>query len=247
MKFKIKELLTASLLGLLALPALAETDWGINLGFGYHKNTDADSTLNEVFGQVKYSYDRFGVQLDLGSNKYSFESSRRGNLGLHTYYGLTDGFKLGAYYGRQDWFGLDYDYYGLEAAYETDQLKIDGHVGKFEPSGGSGNTLFGFDMSYLLYEGGFGNGPFSSGPSSGPSSSFGGRYYLIGGWHGVRDGLSENLIYLGASSELRPGMFLDLRASRSAGDNQLGLMLRTEFDGGVPFHPRGWTAGFKSW
>ncbi|GAA6207454.1 hypothetical protein NBRC116601_07470 [Cognatishimia sp. WU-CL00825] len=244
--------------GFTATAATAETGMGFNGGFGLYKNTDSHNHLNDLYGQMFWNFGGpFGAQFDLTTHEYDFDSQRRLSLGAHLSYEVSAEVSVGAYYGQQDWFGNDYQYYGAELAYEDNRFKADGHIGKFEPVGGGFDyTLWGFDGIFLIGDyGGVssvssdGSAASSSGPSGsfGPSSSFGGRYYIIGGVHGIIDPIHETLFYIGGSAELNNGLYADLTAATVNGQEQIGFQLRKELGGGVPYHRRGWTAAFHAW
>ncbi|MGH1465426.1 MAG: hypothetical protein ACRBBQ_08675 [Cognatishimia sp.] len=255
---KLLNILLVGVTGFSATTVAAESDLRFNGGFGLYKNTDSQNHLNDLYGQMFWNFGGpFGAQFDLTTYEYDFDSQRRFSLGAHLSYEVTPEFSVGAYYGQQDWFGNDYQYYGAELAYEDNRFKADGHVGKFEPVGGGFDyTLWGFDGSYLIGDFGgassiFGDetGASSSGPSGsfGPSSSFGGRYYIIGGIHGIIDPIDETMLYVGASAELNNGLYADLTAMTVNDQEQIGFQLRKELGDGVPYHRRGWTAVFKAW
>lgn len=241
--------ITAAALMLIASTAQAEPGWGANFGLEYFDNRTADTTVNSLYGQGNYNFGNWGAQLDLASNKYSFYGDRELNFGLHAYYDTSMDWKIGGYLGRQKWFGNDWDYYGLETKYSNDRFNVDAHIGKFE-YGSTDYTMFGIDTSYDLFGDPYANGPGSSAdPSWGPSSSFSGPPFTLNfGFHGVRDtSLNENLFYVGATAPLFDGFKLDLTASRVSDNDQIGVAIRKELGGGVPFGIRGWTSSFKSW
>ena len=240
---RISPVLAATALSLVALPALA--DDGLRFGLGWTKNVTIDTRLVEVYGQYHKELGvNFAIQGDITVNKYSFDTDSRFNLALHAAYKPTDETWVGAYVGRQDWFGNDFNYYGVEYGWRHPAWYGDMHIGRFDAATGTfERTLYGADvsvnLSHLLKQ-----VPVSPATEDRISAKF--------GLHGVADGTDEQLVYVGLGYKVQSDWEISARASRvlNADHDQIGVFLEympRARDSDVPFSRRGWTAAFKAW
>ena len=105
--------------------SLLEGDLSFELG----RNREKSRNFKHIATSMGRTFDSgFGVQLDLAIGKYENVTSTNPAAALHLYYAPDDTWALGGFILGEDQRPGNYVYLGLEAAYETGPLSVEGYA-----------------------------------------------------------------------------------------------------------------------
>ncbi len=128
-------------------------DFNVNYSWFDQKVGDETVDTFSFDGAVEVGFNQnFAAQLDLGRYSFGLIDERGTNIALHGIYHLNEATALGAFYGADDILSDSTDFYGVEAAYNTDQYEVEAYFGTGEDSGVDGN-VYGILGAYDVTEG----------------------------------------------------------------------------------------------
>ncbi|MDA7967176.1 porin [Ruegeria sp.] len=120
----------------------------VDLGY----STFTDSALGDKYnlsgsGELAFSKS-FSTQLDLGGYRLQNLDGTTTNWTLHANLHTASNASFGAFIGRENSDGADFDFYGIEAGFDAGKATIEGYLGRQEVVDFSGldGTLFGISV-----------------------------------------------------------------------------------------------------
>ncbi|MEM7291517.1 MAG: porin [Pseudomonadota bacterium] len=128
--------------------AIEVTGGYVDLGYSTFTDTDLGDKYNyNASGELAFSR-MFSLQLDLGGYRFADLDESATNITLHTNLHTSGNASFGAFYGRDNVDGPDFQFYGVEAGFDAGPADIEGYLGRQDVTDFSGldGTLFGISV-----------------------------------------------------------------------------------------------------